>query len=185
MVWTIEAKILPLAGMFGHMYLEVFGNDGQRISQINGIAVCRETGKTKAMGSSKDLLKAYMGDKFTLANTADASRDNHPHKGVVIFEGTEQEVKSILEIIRDRAVLINKTGVPYNLTKCNSNSVFSALIEVIKDKGYKINQKELKKLISFPTIVPGINNPKLKWVNKEAFNKRIKSYRARKSSGKK
>ena len=129
---TIEVKMLPLVGVSGHLYLEIFDETGKRICQVNGLATDAKTGKTKSMGFPGDVIKAYLSDDcgIILAASARCSRDDHNHVGRVIFEGTREEIDQVIKAMRVRAAEINKVAAPYKIFSLNSNTVFREMVEV-------------------------------------------------------
>lgn len=157
MSWTIEAKILPIAGLGGHLYLDIFDDKGTRIAQINGLSACRKTDKIISVGKPGDKLKAYVSDKIILATTARFNRDNHPHKGHVIFSGTKDEIMDIIEQTKKLAIEFNTQNFLYQIFSFNSNTVFSAMVHKISQI-VPINQEAVRKTIALKAITPGVKS---------------------------
>ncbi len=173
---TIEAKILPLVGVSGHLYLEIFDEKGDRLCQINGLATDSKTGKTKSMGlHPEDLIKAYISDDcgIVLAASARCARDSHHHQGCVLFEGSREDVMKALDAMRVRAAELNAENAPYKLLSLNSNTIFSEMVKAAAGV-IDIDGKALSKLTSSRPL-PGVSTD---------FNKAVAAHRE-KPAGKK
>jgi hypothetical protein len=155
MVWTIEAKILPLVGVSGHLYLEIFDDNGVRICQINGLATDPKNGRPNDIGLPGDLLRAYVGN-FVLGDTTKATRDNHPHEGRVLFQGDAVDMFKAIDAAKKAADYINQMEVPYRLLRLNSNSVFSHMVKAMSVV-IPIDKQALKEVCGLKKILPGVN----------------------------
>jgi len=155
---TIEAKILPLVGLSGHLYLEIFDETGLRISQINGLATDSKTGKVKSIGLPGDVIKAYIScdDGILLGASHRCNRHNHSHKGCVLFEGTRKEVDDALDAIRKRAAEINREHASYQLLSLNSNTVFREMVRAAQ-KVLHVDLNAMNVLLKSKIILPGIS----------------------------
>lgn len=155
---TIEAKILPLVGLSGHLYLEVFDETGLRISQINGLATDSKTGKVKSIGVPSDVIKVYISrdDGILLGVSHRCNRDNHGHKGCVLFEGAREEVDDALDAMRKRAAEINFEHASYRLLSLNSNTVFSEMVRAAQ-KVLPLDLKALSVLLKSKVVLPGVS----------------------------
>jgi len=96
MSWTIEAKVQPLVGIAGHLYLDIFDDEGKRVVQINGFSFSDRTNKITSIGTPEDKLKAYVTDKVVLVETSGRDRDHQPHDGHVIFSGKKEDVLEVI-----------------------------------------------------------------------------------------
>jgi len=159
MSWTIEAKVLPIVGLGGHLYLEIFNDKGERATQINGLSVCRKTNKIISIGKPGDKLKAYVSNDTILATTSGFNRDNHPHEGHVIYEGTKDEIMDIIQKTKELAEEFNSKDFLYQVLSFNSNTVFSAMVHRISQI-VTIDQEAVDKTIALRAITPGVK-PKL------------------------
>lgn len=56
MTLTIEAKRLPIFGLAGHLYFEIWDEAGNRVTQINGLATTQD-GRIIPVGSDEDITK--------------------------------------------------------------------------------------------------------------------------------
>lgn len=155
MICTIEAKILPLAGVSGHLYLEVFDENGCRIAQINGLATDKKTLETKSVGFPGDLLKTHVSDSHILASTASSRRENHRHEGCVLFSGTREEIDRALTAAQKRAAELNTLDLPYKLLSLNSNTVFMEMVKAIA-KEVDLDWKALKAVTEMRLSFPGL-----------------------------
>lgn len=158
MNWTIEAKILPLvAGLTGHLYLEVFDSHGHRVAQINGLATDPKTNRPRPMGQNGDVLRIYIDNQWTLHGTAKAMRDKHPHEGRILFSGTEEEVRRALDVVEIFAKEVNTQNVPYVLLGTNSNTAFVALVEVI-EKAVPVDRVAFDQMTHIRKVMPGVRS---------------------------
>jgi hypothetical protein len=155
MVWTIEAKLLPFAGISGHLYIEMFDDNGARVCQINGLAITPSTMKPRSIGRPGGLLNAFVGN-FVLPSSENATRDHHPNKGRVLFRGNEEDIAKAIEAAKKEAVYINQLDLPYNLLKLNSNSVFMKMVDTLSTV-VDINQQAVEEMRGITKILPGIN----------------------------
>jgi len=156
MSWTIEVKNLPLVGVSGHLYLEIFDGAGNRVLQVNGLATNPATQKPRDIGLPGDFLKAYVSNTQILSDTIGATRDNHPHKGTVLFRGTQQDIAKAIKAIEKAADQINKLNLRYNFLLQNSNSVFMHIVDVLSDV-IPIDFPSLEAARGLKPIFPGIN----------------------------
>lgn len=155
---TIEAKILPLAGVSGHLYLEVFDEAGKRIAQVNGFATSAKTGDTRSLGLPGDLIKAYLScdhGGIVLAASYRCGRDDHAHNGCALFEGTRAEVDLAIDAMRKRAAEINAEKAPYLLLSLNSNTVFSEMVTAAETV-VPVDRKALDVLLASKITLPGV-----------------------------
>lgn len=148
MVWTIEAKVLPIGegipvveyplGLAGHLYFEVWNDSGERVYQINGMATSRTeldingNRKVEYAGWYNDQIVGYT-DKV-LYSTSTATQSTHPHDGVVLFQGTQAEVEAAVGEAAKAIQWINDQNYDYDLfgqIGFNSNSVFSGVLEAM------------------------------------------------------
>ncbi|GEM_PF-5001266 len=155
MNWTIEAKVLPLAHFGGHLYLEIFDPEGKRVCQINGLSYSHRFNKIVPMGIPGDQLKAYVCNRTILGVTSGYNRDNHPHKGYVIYKGSEEDIQKIITATKDLSVQFNDEGFLYNVLSFNSNTVFSSMLQKISEI-VDIDQKAVRKAIAIRLITPGV-----------------------------
>jgi len=155
MVWTIEAKMLPLVGISGHLYIDIFDDNGARVCQINGLATNPLNLKPRDIGLPGDLLKAYLGT-LVLGGTENATRDHHPHKGRVLFRGDKKDIIKAIEAAIKAADYINQLDVPYRVLTINSNSVFTHIVKAISTV-VDLDQQALKEAYGLKKFLPGVN----------------------------
>jgi hypothetical protein len=156
MKWTIEAKVLPLvAGISGHLYLEVFDAAGQRVCQINGLATNPKTMQPRAMGIAGDLLKVYFTLGGYLSATVDATQVRHPHKGRVLFSGDRKDAMAAVDAMRTEARRINAADVPYVLLGTNSNTVFMHLVDAMATV-VPVDMAAVEDMKKIKRVLPGI-----------------------------
>lgn len=155
MHWTIEVKILPIAAVSGHLYLEIFDDKGQRVRQINGFACDPVTGQQKSVGVVGDFLRAYVDDSYVLC--AGYNRDNHPHDGRVIYKGDEAGIRRAIKAMEEAAVKINAQNLSYWLFTQNSNSVFMHMLDVMEGQ-LPIDRKAVGEMLNSRILLPGIGN---------------------------
>lgn len=172
---TIEAKVLPLAGgLSGHLYLEVFDDCGKRIAQINGFATDKATGQTKAVGFPGDLLKAHVSETHILASTAECAREEHVHRGIVLFRGTAEDILRALAAAQKRASEINAQDLPYKLLSFNSNTVFMEMVRAIGG-AVAIDWEAVESVGMLKLSFPGLSTD---------FNKAVEVFRQEKNAPK-
>jgi len=181
MAWTIEAKVLPLVGVAGHLYLDIFDDEGNRVVQINGFSFSSKGNKITAVGKPTDKLKAYVSDKVVLVETCAFGREDHPHKGHVIFSGKKDEVLEVIEQLKELAEEFNSKDFFYRAFSFNSNTVFSAMVHKISQI-VPINHEAVDKAIALKKITPGIKPKLLRRQTSltELFNKGWKGSRQKK-----
>lgn len=156
MAWTLEAKILPLVGVSGHLYLEVFDDAGKRVCQMNGLATNPKTNQPREIGLPGDKLKAYV-DGVILSTTQGSDRDHHPHEGRVLFRGDEADVRRAAVAMRAAAKRINALDLPYQLLSLNSNSVFMNMVDAVSEV-LPIDKKAVQEMTSMMLALPGVRN---------------------------
>lgn len=133
-MFSIEAKIFPLIGVSGHLYLEVFDEAGKRLLQVNGFATDKVTGKIKTFGRPfGDKLLVVADGHTVLAGTLGATRDNHPHKGCVLFSGNRDDIDKALAALGQKAREINTKNPAYEILTQNSNTVFMHMVAGLAD----------------------------------------------------
>ena len=153
MVWTIEAKVLPLVGISGHLYIDIFDDRGIRVCQINGLATNPTTLQPRSMGVPGDLLKAYVG---TFILTPEGStRDRHPHPGRVLFQGNREDIMKAIRAAQKAEVQVNQLNLPYRVLSLNSNSVFMHMVEALSSV-IAIDQQAVNEMRRIKPILPGI-----------------------------
>ncbi len=155
MVCTIEAKVLPLAHLGGHLYLEVFNDEGKRIAQINGLSVSSKTNEIIPIGRPWDNLKAYVSNNILLAGTRNGNRDSHPHKGYTVCSGTKDEVENAVRQAAKLAKTFNDRHFLYGIFNFNSNTVFSAMLHEV-GKTLTVDHEAVNKAVAMRSITPGI-----------------------------
>lgn len=172
MPWTIEAKVQPLLGVAGHLYLDIFDDEGKRVVQINGFSFCDKMNKITAIGTPEDKLRAYVSEKVVLMETARLDRDHQPHSGHVIYSGTKDEVLEVIDQLKELAEEFNEKDFFYRAFSFNSNTVFSAMVHKISQI-VPIDMEAVDKTIALQKITPGVKTSLLR--NKtsltEVFNK--------------
>jgi len=161
MAWTIEAKVLPLVGVAGHLYLDIFDDEGKRVVQINGFSFSSTGNKITAVGKPTDKLKAYVTNKVVLSETVGFDRDHHPHEGYVIFSGTKDEVQEVVKQLKELADEFNAKDFFYRAFSFNSNTVFSAMVHKISQI-VPIDHEAVDKAIALKKITPGIKRKLLR-----------------------
>lgn len=152
---TIEAKVFPITRFSGHLYLEVFGEDGQRIAQVNGFSTDAKTRKPKPVGFPGDLLMAYLQPVDGLICGGYTCRDAHPHKGEVLFEGAREDVMRALSAMEKRAGELNRMDLPYKLLSFNSNTIFAEMVKAAQTE-VAIDAKALEKVVKMKPVFPGL-----------------------------
>lgn len=188
---TIEAKRLPIESNGvggGHLYLEFYDDKGERIGQANGLAYDPDTGKFEEAPVSGDyLLKIYTdaSDNFILEGSG-TDKNSNTHEGVVIFRGSEGEVRSAfdsVEMLRER---VNAAHLDYHFSGngyspegtpyYNSNSAFSAMIETLREPLNLDAEtiEEAKDLgTGFLSRNPGVNRDILRALSEEDTQSRL------------
>lgn len=149
---SIEIKRLPILGVGGHIYIEFFDDEGNRVAQYNGFAEDPNTGEVKTVGdvTNGDRLKLYSSNdedvnkRKVLGGTAGATKDNHPHEGVEIWEGTEEEMQEAIDALDAYKEDFNEADLPYDLNASkdplsdndyyNSNSGASGMLDVLEEE---------------------------------------------------
>lgn len=155
MAWTIEAKIYPVTRLGAHLYLEIFDDDGKRVTQLNGLATDRKTGKSRSVGIPGDALNVYSGRKFVLHDTVNATRDTHPHEGRVLFSGSKEGARKALAAATREARAVNRADLSYKLWSQNSNTVFCRLVEAMA-KAVPVDMDAARELAAVKKITPGL-----------------------------
>lgn len=161
--YTIEAKILPLAGVSGHLYLEIFDENGDRYAQINGFATDRKTREPKSIGYPGDLLKVYLSE--VLMGTNSCTRDKHCHAGRAIFEGSRADIDRAYAAAQRRSHELNALELPYKLLSLNSNTIFMEIVRAMQ-KEISIDEKALKTVAKMRPLFPGLATDFAKAVQK-------------------
>lgn len=156
MTWTVEAKLLPLVGVSGHLYIEIFDDNGNRALQINGLATNRATQQPRYMGLPGDSLKAYVSNTLILGDTAGATRDYHPHKGQILFAGSQQDIVKVVKAAEEAAKNINQLDLSYLLLAQNSNSIFMHMIDAISSV-IPVDFQAVESVCRLKPVLPGIN----------------------------
>lgn len=172
MTWTIEAKLLPLVGISGHLYLEIFDDKGNRVTQINGFAADPKTHKAHQIGLPGHVLQAFVTPPVILDETTGATRDNHPHQGQVLYKGTQQDIEKAIAAFEKAAVEINKLNLPYKVFSQNSNSVFMYMVDVLST-ALPIRLDGIQKLYDSKWYLPGVNQQILGRGGYESLKKRF------------
>jgi hypothetical protein len=132
MTFTIEAKQHPLLKTrIGHLYIEMWDAQGNRLEQINGLATDRVTGAAKRVGLPHNQLRAYLNlrDNVWPFGTGNTQATN-THQGAVLFQGSREDVEKALAAAAETAERINTADFAYNLlarSGYNSNSVFNTI----------------------------------------------------------
>jgi len=128
-LWTIEAKVLPIAGPLGnHLYIEIWRPDGTRFDQINGYATFRSDGSCAPVGTIDEQIMGHF-DK-DLSVTASATQATSPHDGLVLFRGSLAQVMDAYAYAQVVVDYLNNQNFSYNLLATagfNSNSVFNTV----------------------------------------------------------
>ena len=153
MVWTIEAKVLPLAGISGHLYIDIFDDRGIRVCQINGLATHPTTLQPRSIGMPGDLLKAYVGN--LILTPEDSTRDRHPHQGRVLFRGNREDIVTAIRAAQKAEAQVNALNLPYRVMSLNSNSVFMHMVEALSAV-VAIDQQAVNEMRRIRPILPGI-----------------------------
>lgn len=154
-MFSIEAKIFPLLGVSGHLYLEVFDEAGKRLLQVNGFATDALTGSIKAVGKPfGDKLLAVADGNTVLANTLNATRDCHPHKGCVLFEGSRADIDQALVLLAQKAQEINAKNPAYEILTQNSNTVFMYMVMGLAEV-LPLNRTALDTFLHSKPYLPG------------------------------
>ena len=157
MTWMIEARRLPLpeipiiGELAGHLYIEVWDDIGERYTQINGLAVDPYTNEIASIGPDGFDLKIYDTgiDGPDTGVGGPLKREDNTREGVVLFEGTEQQVKNILDSVNELREHINSEDhkymtIPHQVYTdengikrdyYNSNSVFNTVTKVMQQVG--------------------------------------------------
>jgi hypothetical protein len=156
MAYSIEAKILPIAGLSGHLYIEIYDDKGARITQVNGFAIHARTGKVKAIGVPGDRLRAFVDKDRILGVTKHATRDNPVHRGVVLFKGEAPDIVKAITAMQLCAYDINRMDLRYNALTQNSNGVFSAMIDSLQ-KTIKLEPGAVDKARKLKPWMPGLS----------------------------
>jgi hypothetical protein len=180
--WTIEAKILPLVGLSGHLYLEIFDEAGQRVAQINGLATDPATQRPRSVGLPTDHLRAYVSAHALLADTPGSTRDRHPHRGHVLFQGPKADILKAIETAEKAAGRINKLNLAYLVLTQNSNSVFMHMVDAIAEI-VPIEFQTLEAVRRLKPILPGINKEILGRGSYQSLKQRFNQESAKKPQG--
>lgn len=128
----IEMRRFPLFLVAGHMYYEFIDDNGNRIAQINS-GGANEEGDLAPLASYGAPVRFW--DDIILDGTSDISSNS----GVLVFEGTEQQISVALSYIGafKEFVDANSQNIPYGAIPdslhFNSNSGFAAIGRVIAD----------------------------------------------------
>ncbi|MEK6746195.1 MAG: hypothetical protein AABY33_04105 [Pseudomonadota bacterium] len=129
MVWTIEAKVLPI-GPSGHLYFEIWKDDGTRFMQINGLATDKTTGEVKTVGADGDYIEGYVSSNSRINGPETATQFNHPHTGITLFTGSEADVRKAIVYVEAAVSYINAHKQDYSYqgnpddVHQNSNSIW-------------------------------------------------------------
>ena len=161
MSWTIEAKVQPLVGIAGHLYLDIFDDEGKRVVQINGFSFSDRTNKITSIGTPEDKLKAYVTDKVVLVETSGRDRDHQPHDGHVIFSGKKEDVLEVIAALKELAEEFNEKDFLYRAFSFNSNTVFSAMVHRISQI-VPVDMEAVDKTIALQKITPGVKTKLLR-----------------------
>ncbi len=155
MAWTIEAKIYPVTRLGAHLYIEMFDDDGKRVTQLNGLATDRATGKSRSVGLPGDALKVYFGREVVLHDTVNATRDTHPHEGRVLFSGSKEDARKALAAAAHEALAVANEDLSYKLWSQNSNTVFCRLVEAMA-KAVPLDMDAVRDIAAVKKITPGL-----------------------------
>ena len=140
MVWTIEVKRYPIVDPIlgiptgaGHLYLEIFDDDGNRVYQFNAMATDPVTGDIAAVGSDSDILTIVKSTNGVIGDSDSGTRDDYPYDGAVLFSGTQTQVEqgiAYLSAFKD-FINSNSSNLHYQLVPggdhYNSNSGFAGM----------------------------------------------------------
>lgn len=124
--WSIQFMQHPLLfGFAGHNYLALRDADGSIISEIHGLATDNITGMWKYVGTnSTDILQVWQFENphFYLAEKT--------FPGIILTQGTEQEMKSVWaqgaaceQPINTQRIPYPPYGISFKNETTNSNSV--------------------------------------------------------------
>ncbi len=171
MTWKIEAKRLPipdfpvLGEIFGHLYIEVWDGSNTRYAQYNGLATHPDTGEPTPAGPDGFDIKIF--DDRTVAPEGN-SRSSNTHDGVLLFEGTEVQVKAALDYADSAANYLNNQDYRYmtiphqtftdedgnTVPFFNSNAVFNSIVLAMQ-QAVPISQASIDAAKDLGLINPG------------------------------
>ena len=124
--------------------------------QANGFAVCPKSDQILSVGKPTDNLRAFVCDKRILREAAECTRDQHLHRGHVIYTGSKAEIENVITHLKKGADEFNRQGFKYNVVSLNSNTVFSALIRQMQDI-VEIDTEAVFKTVALRKVTPGID----------------------------
>ncbi len=162
MAWTIEAKVFDIEA-FGitvgnHLYFEVWDENGDRVYQINGHAE-KSSGTITPVGEVGDGLKAFYNNHY-LNNTINYTKSTSSDAGVIVFEGSQQDVNDIMTDVISAINDINSNTFTYAPTprydQHNSNSVFDGILRVIEASNSNVSDDVREALEPHITFSPGV-----------------------------
>lgn len=144
--WAIEARafMIPYTP-FSHNFWVLADGAGRVAGQLHGLAVDPDTGESRAVGSSRDLLQA-------VDNPAIAWSRQPGQPRVVCAAGAEEELRRRWQCARDAIPAMNALRIAYpnfwqHFYRLNSNSVFNTFGHIL---GFGAPDRLL------PTLAPGI-----------------------------
>lgn len=124
--WQVEARAFPIPYTpFSHNFWVLVNPAGEVVDQLHGLAVDRKTGRTKAVGTSRDLLLVVRdaGIRWSLK----------PEQPVTVCaRGPADKIGRRWQAAVDAIPAINALELSYpnpwqHFYKLNSNSVFSTI----------------------------------------------------------
>jgi hypothetical protein len=129
-LWSIEARALKIPYTpFTHNFWALTDENNNVIDQIHGLAVDPQTGTTKAIGSSSDLLQVIRGSNFKWS-----LRPNQ--LTVICTTGQETVTKQIWQAAVNSFHKINALQLHYpnlwqHFYKKNSNTIFNTIGQIM------------------------------------------------------
>jgi hypothetical protein len=124
--WRIEARAFPIPYTpFSHNFWALVNPPGEVVDQLHGLAVDRQTGRTKAVGTARDLLQVVRDGSIRWS-----LKPGQPV--TVCASGTADEIGRRWQAAVDAMPAINALALPYpnpwqHFYRLNSNSVFCTL----------------------------------------------------------
>jgi len=142
MVWTIQVNRLPLEFLGiggGHLYIDIWKDNGSRFTQINGLAQPSDGGEPKTIGNHGDFIHVFTDRVLDNSVTSVFTQGS----GITLFQtqsdgiAAEAEIRSILNgYIVPLAEYVNSQQLHYDFLGAigffNSNAVFSAVASVLQ-----------------------------------------------------
>ena len=140
----IEFREYPIMWVACHTFWTLYEDDWL-IGELHGLATDRETGQSQAVGTSRDVLRAWpypmqgQASKMKPANGGFSGLYSLDQASKVVFEGSKEEALAIWDRAQAAAQALDRLdivyhilgGVPSDLATGNSNSAFRTFGDVM------------------------------------------------------